>query len=47
MICKYIMLGLGTYLWLQYLTWETIYHHRAKDYKPKWYEKELMGERDE
>ena len=42
MICKYIVLGLTTYLWLMYLTWEMTHYHRAKDYKPKWYERELI-----
>jgi hypothetical protein len=45
MICKYIVLGLTTYLWLMYLTWETTHYHRVNDDKLKWYEKDLMGKR--
>ena len=40
-MCSYIIIGLMTYLWLEYLTWEITYYHRPQDYKPKWYESEI------
>ena len=47
MICKYIVLGLTTYLWLMYLTWEMKHYHRVNDDKLKWYEKNLMEKHNE
>ena len=44
-LCEYtlklIALGLGTWFWLWYLTWETEYHHREKHQRRKWYEREI------
>ncbi len=38
---KLIMLGLCTYGWLCYLTWEMTYFKRKDDSRLRWWEKEL------
>ena len=41
MTWKMIILGVMTYAWLFYLSWETTYYHRRKNHRKKWYEREL------
>lgn len=49
LILNHLLLGLGTYFWLWYLTYEGNRYKggsKKKDSPPKWYEREIFPKRD-